>query len=672
MEKVRVLELYERAMARGSDMVLPHEHDAGLGAFLLPTFHALSVSLFFVSPFNIMCGIFCSVSVTGHVVPSKRHCLLLEKRGPDSSRELRQKSENVYLTCFSTVLALRGDHTVVQPVQHSDYPSAFLCWNGEAWKYDNEPISGNDSDVVFANISSLLLKAEDCNTSASSSKVMQQVLNRITGPYAFVYYDPRSDTLFFGRDPLGRRSLMYRVDESGNFILSTISGQQDQGWAEVEADGIYSLDLKSFQESSQQKKPCTPICLPYISTPNTITSASQPPSSSTSPLITSSLAVAKIEALLRGSLHLRISNIPTHTYLEPDFPAASLAILFSGGLDCTLLARLSNEILDPAQPIDLLNVAFENPRVHRRPADADPEKPWSPYELCPDRITGRASFAELQAICPGRLWRFVAIDIPYTEFLSHKPEVISLIYPHNTEMDLSIASALYFASRGRGLTSPKLGEPVLYKSQANVLLSGLGADELFGGYTRHDTAFRRHGFSGLKDELDLDVDRLGKRNLGRDDRVLSSWARETRFPFLDEDLVRWAVNAPVWERCGFGEDKENLDNETGSLEPAKKLLRCLAWKLGMKNVAAEKKRAVSKPWYDIINLLMMIIDPVRRPHCQNGSRPIKGNPGHYLKSCSNRDTSLAMRRNTSEALKCTIAFQRAPHLLFLVSLSSGL
>ncbi|KAG9731777.1 hypothetical protein KCU73_g11501, partial [Aureobasidium melanogenum] len=113
-----------------------------------------------------------------------------------------------------------------------------------------------------------------------------------------------------------------------------------------------------------------------------------------------------------------------------------------------------------------------------------------------------------------------------------------------------------------------------------------------GGYTRHDTAFRRHGFSGLKDELDLDVDRLGKRNLGRDDRVLSNWARETRFPFLDEDLVKWAVNTPVWERCGFGENKENLDSEAGSLEPAKKVLRCLAWKLGMTKVAAEKKRAI--------------------------------------------------------------------------------
>ncbi|KAK6005276.1 hypothetical protein QM012_008055 [Aureobasidium pullulans] len=540
-----------------------------------------------------MCGIFCSVSAVGHVVPNERHRRLLERRGPDSSRELEQKSENVYLTCFSTVLALRGHHTVVQPVQHADYPDAFLCWNGEAWKHESAPISGNDSEVIFANISSLL-KAQASDAPALTSKVVQHALNLIAGPYAFAYYDPRSDTLFFGRDPLGRRSLTHRVDENGNFILSTISGSQEQGWEEVEADGIYSLNLKSFYASAQKKERCIPTRTPYASSPNTVLSTSSPLESSASPLSTSSSAVAKIESLLRDSLHLRISNIPVSPHSLPSRPSASLAVLFSGGLDCTLLARLSHDILDPAQPIDLLNVAFENPRVHRRPADADPSEHWSPYELCPDRITGRASFAELQAICPDRAWNFVAIDIPYQEFLAHRPEVASLIYPHNTEMDLSIASALYFASRGQGFLHSASEGSIEYTSQARVLLSGLGADEMFGGYTRHDTAFRRHGFAGLKDELDLDVDRLGKRNLGRDDRVLSNWKRETRFPFLDEDLVRWAVNAPVQERCGFGENKENSDGETGSLEPAKKALRCLAWKLGMKKVAAEKKRAVSE------------------------------------------------------------------------------
>lgn len=182
------------------------------------------------------------------------------------------------------------------------------------------------------------------------------------------------------------------------------------------------------------------------------------------------------------------------------------------------------------------------------------------------------------------------------ETIAHRPKVASLIYPHNTEMDLSIACALYFAARGSGLASVDENVPATqYTTLARVLLSGLGADELFGGYTRHATAFSRLGFAGLLSELELDVNRLGKRNLGRDDRVISNWGREARYPYLDESLVRWALSIPLWEKCGFG-TKFNAAEENEhepDLEAGKKVLRLLAWKLGMHSVSKEKKRAVS-------------------------------------------------------------------------------
>ena len=60
-----------------------------------------------------------------------------------------------------------------------------------------------------------------------------------------------------------------------------------------------------------------------------------------------------------------------------------------------------------------------------------------------------------------------------------------------------------------------------------------------------------------------------------------------RYPYLDEDLVRWALKLPVWEKCGFGQSA----GEEG-LEPRKKVLRLVAWRLGMRGVAREKKRAI--------------------------------------------------------------------------------
>lgn len=88
-------------------------------------------------------------------------------------------------------------------------------------------------------------------------------------------------------------------------------------------------------------------------------------------------------------------------------------MLFSGGLDCTVLARLCHDLLPPEQGIDLLNVAFENPRVAanaKKTLGKDVADSFDIFEACPDRITGRKSFSELQTVCSGRAWQLVAVS----------------------------------------------------------------------------------------------------------------------------------------------------------------------------------------------------------------------------------------------------------------------
>ncbi|KAF2211445.1 hypothetical protein CERZMDRAFT_112547 [Cercospora zeae-maydis SCOH1-5] len=548
-----------------------------------------------------MCGIFCSLARDGHALPSAAIKTSLTARGPDASNTLLTEAGDssdkarIYLTLFSTVLSLRGNVITDQPLRTAE-SRAVLCWNGEAWSIRGKVLCDNDTFAVHQLLCAGLGQVRDFNsgtveaTRASLSAIARS-LAQVAGPYAFMFYDEKTSRLYFGRDFLGRRSLLWKVDQHGRLLFSSVGDSSLHGaWAEVEADGVYCINLSLLSASQPDLAGCQtwgdlPVfkVIPRLSLQREFTPRPHR-------LDEISPSVSILDKLLRDSIRARILDIPDPPprSSEKSGPGdAKLAILFSGGLDCTVLARICHDLLPDDAIIDLLNVAFQNPRAHK-------DVGQGAYELCPDRITGRASYAELGKVCPRRIWRFVAIDVPYSEYLELRPHVMELMHPHNTEMDLSIASALYFAARGKGQIRCQ-GLEQRYMSQARVLLSGLGADELFAGYTRHATAFRRQGYDGLLDELDLDVARLGKRNLGRDDRVISHWAREARFPFLDEALVQWALQSPLLDKCDFldsvSTDEGHVDS-CASIEPGKKVLRCVAWNLGMKGVAREKKRAI--------------------------------------------------------------------------------
>ncbi|KAI5289967.1 hypothetical protein KEM54_002777 [Ascosphaera aggregata] len=601
-----------------------------------------------------MCGIFFSLAAGSPVHPQGSTEHYLRCRGPDSYETRHavipmhtsvdscdSSDSQLHLTFISTVLALRGDGTCKQPLVDQE-SSCVLCWNGEAWKIDGQRVTDNDSTQIFQLLLDAAKPLEDTSTTVglpgASSQNFDRVCNalsKVSGPFAFVFYDAYHSRIFYGRDRLGRRSLLHGFDGAGNIKICSICDGSCTPFKEVLSDGIYSIDLSRPRTSSITSQASLPLgdflITKFLScrgdTDHKDTSATAVSSSPTvrisllsmnrdtpldgipPALTTASPSVEKLHAMLLSSLEIRVRNIPRPP-LTHSADDTRVAILYSGGLDCSVLARLAHEVVPKGASIDLLNVAFENPRVTAAAANAPnrnrgntefdrtiPEIKPSAYEICPDRVTGRSSFSELCRICPGRKFRFVAINVPYTETLAHRSEIIRLMRPHDTEMDLSIACAFYFAARGEGVICPpdsgaNSQEDLSYTTPARVLLSGLGADEVFGGYTRHRNAYIRKGFSGLVSELELDVLRLGKRNLGRDDRVMSHWGREARYPFLDEEFLSWALKLPVWEKVGFGQTMHGDLREGGNLDAEKKALRLLAWRLGLQNAAKEKKRAV--------------------------------------------------------------------------------
>jgi len=78
-----------------------------------------------------------------------------------------------------------------------------------------------------------------------------------------------------------------------------------------------------------------------------------------------------------------------------------------------------------------------------------------------------------------------------------------------------------------------------------LLLSGCGADELFGGYSKYLASYRMGGEEGVADVIFKDILGLGRRDLLRDGAIGEANRVQLAAPFLDLELVRFGLKLPV-------------------------------------------------------------------------------------------------------------------------------
>ncbi|KAJ7835293.1 asparagine synthase-domain-containing protein [Mycena leptocephala] len=548
-----------------------------------------------------MCGIFlCARFAENNCGSLPDLCERLKDangaRGPDS-QDTRQVSvtgsdDTVVLDFFASELRLRGSDPVVQPREQD---GNLFCWNGEI--FDGMDITKEENDGV---------KLFHALSAVDTIEQVGELFGKIEGPYAFVYYHAVSERVFFARDPLGRRSLLIHKPSTRNpyFLLASVSIGSDPSceFQELPTEYVYCLELRDLLnggdmagnfDSYLTSFPRSSVNALY-SQPSRVNTALPPDDW---PLIagleTPDYLMQTVDDLINHldrSVELRVRDIPQSSARTGE---ARVAVLFSGGIDSTVLAFFAHKHVPLDEPIDLLNVAFENPRKIKvqtvgniTKGQKKPQKPVvnpPPPYMVPDRVTGFQEVEELRRLCP-RVWNFVEVNVPYEESQVAHPLVESLMFPGRTVMDLSLALALYFASRGKGLVRDQPNaESVAYTSPARVLLNGLGSDELLGGYGRHRTAYSTGGWESVIDELQLEIDRIPSRNLGRDDRVISSHGKETRHPFLSLTLVSFLARLPVHL-------KMDPRVETGLGD--KMLLRLAARKVGLVEASSRKKRAM--------------------------------------------------------------------------------
>lgn len=124
-----------------------------------------------------------------------------------------------------------------------------------------------------------------------------------------------------------------------------------------------------------------------------------------------------------------------------------IMILFSGGIDSTILVALTHIVLSSCD--EDLNIPFELVNI------ASGGNPSS----APDRLASIKAYQELQRLpkFQQRDCRLIFVDIIQEELSQYEEHIKQIIYPRETVMDFNIGTALWFGVRGIGkLVDPKL------------------------------------------------------------------------------------------------------------------------------------------------------------------------------------------------------------------------
>ncbi|XP_076644419.1 asparagine synthetase domain-containing protein 1 [Halictus rubicundus] len=569
-----------------------------------------------------MCGIFCHVSQNyknNPQVPNEwdRCKDLIVARGPDNFAERIERLNEDWCGHFAaSVLWMQGYNLNVQPVVDSF--GNILLWNGDVFSGTLAQDNICDTDAIL-------------NSLQSSSNVMS-VFQEIQGPYSFIYFQKSNNCLYFGRDIIGRHSLLLKSNTDENSLtLMSVANKQIKGIVEVPAIGLFMMNLSN----SRVNLACYPWREPdlrftdviealethlnvdidikeTIIDSDTTTNIHLHPSIKDLECFEDSFhfeqsyqtleyllqnkdiheRVTRLSQILHKAVEVRIQKQPKlcknciKLVLNGETVTcdhAKIGILFSGGLDSAILALIANTYVPQNECIDLINVAFEKSVKTSTNSSVYNEKQivQDQYDV-PDRKTGKQTFLELLNICPNRKWNFVEVNITQSELQKYRSSrICHLLYPLCTILDESLGCAVWFASRATGILSTSNRN---YESPCRVLLLGMGADELFGGYMRHRTILKHKGWNALAEELSIELARISERNLGRDDRIVSDHGKQSRLPYLDENVVDYVQQLKPWERC-YPTDK--MPSGLGD----KLLLRLLAYKLGFQNTATFPKRA---------------------------------------------------------------------------------
>ena len=289
---------------------------------------------------------------------------------------------------------------------------------------------------------------------------IQAALHLIDGDYAFAIWD--GENLAIARDSLGVRPLFYAIGDE----LCAFASSRDSLY-ELGLEDIQTLKPENILFNWDDVAPAQNIYEKIME-----------------------VDASKLDKLLKLSVSKRVEGLDR------------LGVIFSGGVDSSILALLLEEIsCNKKLDITLYAVGSESSK------DLEAAKYASEYLGLP---------LKTQIVTPQLI-------------KEHLPSVVHAIGDDNL-MKIGVGLTTYFATR------------MIHEDGLKVAISGQGADELFGGYTRY---LKSYDEGDLEWEIREDISNMYHVNLERDDACSMLNSVEIRLPFLDNNLVEYAINLPV-------------------------------------------------------------------------------------------------------------------------------
>ena len=353
-----------------------------------------------------------------------------------------------------------------------------------AGRYDFQ--TGSDCEVILA----LWKKMRECTMAQNDALDTQQaalstLLESLSGIFAFVLYDEEHDEFLIARDPIGVIPLYIGYDSDGTVYAAS--------------------ELKALEGQCERYEPFLPGHYYWSAAPGMkryyrrdwmeYDAVKDNPAS-----------VKDIHDALEDAVRRQLmSDVP-------------YGVLLSGGLDSSVISAIAEKFSE-----------------HRIEDNSETRAYWPRLHSFAVGLKGAPDLAKARLVADHIGTVHHEINYTIQEGLDAIRDVIYYIETYDVTT-VRASTPMYLLAR------------VIKSMGIKMVLSGEGADEIFGGYLYF------HKAPSAKDFHEETVRKLGKLHLYdclRANKSLSAWGVEGRVPFLDKEFLDVAMRTnPEAKMCG--------------------------------------------------------------------------------------------------------------------------